>query len=181
MAARRTLVTDLVSACFPPAVRKHRTLIAGLVSVGFLMAARPADLIVYNASPSIPPGFYVRVGGAVVSGSLVTVRARDVAGAYATWRGFTGERDRLIKRVAASEGALVCASGDDIRVGVRRVRRLAQDRSGHALPSWQGCRVLRPGEVFLLGDTADSFDSRYFGVVENAAIEGVWRPLLSAH
>ena len=32
-------------------------------------------------------------------------------------------------------------------------------------------------EVFLLGDTADSFDSRYWGPVRLTAIDGVWRPL----
>jgi type IV secretory pathway protease TraF len=48
---------------------------------------------------------------------------------------------------------------------------------GRVLPTWRGCRVLHDGEFFVIGDTPDSFDSRYFGVVRADQIEGVWRPL----
>lgn len=37
--------------------------------------------------------------------------------------------------------------------------------------------TLAVDEVFLMGDTPDSFDSRYFGPVNTADIEGVWRPV----
>ena len=57
------------------------------------------------------------------------------------------------------------------------VARLAWDTAGRVLPSWDGCRTLAADEVFLLGDTADSFDSRYWGPVRTTAIDGVWRPL----
>ncbi len=142
-----------------------------------LLLARPLDWIVYNATPSVPRGFYVRLSAAPARGSFVTVRARDVALSYAAWRGFSQPRDRFIKRVAATGGDRVCASAADVTVGRLRVERLTRDRGGRRLPSWNGCRVLQADEFFLLGDTPDSFDSRYFGVVTRAMIEGVWRPL----
>jgi type IV secretory pathway protease TraF len=36
---------------------------------------------------------------------------------------------------------------------------------------------LAANEVLLLGDTADSFDGRYWGPVSVDLIEGVWRKL----
>ncbi|MBY0565718.1 MAG: S26 family signal peptidase [Hyphomonadaceae bacterium] len=48
--------------------------------------------------------------------------------------------------------------------------------SGVTLPTWTGCRTLRD-EVFLLGDTPDSFDGRYWGPTSVELIEGAWRAI----
>jgi len=143
-----------------------------------LLAGRGEPLLIYNASPSAPVGFYVRDERAAAPGMFVTVRAAAVAPDYARLRGFDDETDRFIKRIAAGAGVRVCAEGDTVRVGARLVLpRQARDSSGRALPAWSECRMLRQGEVFLLGQTADSFDSRYWGPVHVDVIDGVWRPL----
>jgi type IV secretory pathway protease TraF len=55
---------------------------------------------------------------------------------------------------------------------------LPADRLGRPLPSWQQCRHLRPGEVFLLSVTnRASFDSRYFGPLSASAVIGVAHPV----
>ncbi len=92
-------------------------------------------------------------------------------------RHFTDRGDRFIKRVAAREGVRVCAEGQSVSVGPETLTRATHDSAGRALPTWEGCRVLHAGEVFLLGETRDSFDSRYFGIVREDAIEGVWKRL----
>jgi type IV secretory pathway protease TraF len=61
--------------------------------------------------------------------------------------------------------------------GVAVAQRRRHDSVGRALPTWSGCRTLSETEVFLLGDSEDSFDGRYWGVVRVDQIEGVWRPL----
>ena len=43
---------------------------------------------------------------------------------------------------------------------------------GEPLPSWQGCTSLNEGQVFLPGDTAGSYDGRYFGVTRANEIIG---------
>jgi conjugative transfer signal peptidase TraF len=153
--------------------------IAGAAAIGLLAfaAADRPDLILHNDSASVPEGFYVRVNTTPGIGAFVTVRAVDVAPPYATLRRFADPGDRLIKRVAASGGAEVCAKGALVMVGAMRLVRQRQDREGRALPTWRGCHVLRGGEFFLVGETSDSFDSRYFGIVRADQIEGVWRPL----
>ncbi|MGV2480562.1 UNVERIFIED_CONTAM: S26 family signal peptidase, partial [Salmonella enterica subsp. enterica serovar Weltevreden] len=46
------------------------------------------------------------------------------------------------------------------------------------LPSWQQCRRLESGELFLLSVTNPaSFDSRYFGPVSASAVIGVAHPV----
>jgi type IV secretory pathway protease TraF len=57
-------------------------------------------------------------------------------------------------------------------------RRAACRPLGRPLPSWQQCRRLEPGELFLLSVTNPaSFDSRYFGPVSASAVIGVAHPV----
>jgi conjugative transfer signal peptidase TraF len=132
-------------------------------------------VVLFNATPSVPTGFYVRTDAPMREGAFVSVRAVDVAEDYATLRGFTDAGDRFIKRIAARAGVRVCAEGESVSVGTVSYARQRSDSAGRTLPTWEGCHVLHDGEVFLLGDTPDSFDSRYFGPVSVADIEGVWR------
>lgn len=152
-------------------------LAAGAVAIIIVSIDIAPDFIVYNSSTSIPRGFYVRDVGAPLRGAIVTVRAVDVAPDYARLRDFIDLDDRFIKRVSAIDGDVVCAEGPAVTInGVQAAERMAHDAAGRALPTWSGCRTLQD-EVFLLGDTSDSFDGRYWGPVPLTAIEGVWRPL----
>lgn len=155
--------------------------IGAAAAAAFLLSLTSSrgDLILFNASASAPEGFYVRDKGGPRRGAFATVRAADVAGAYARLRHFDGARDRFIKRIAAGMGDLVCARGQSVIVATRVLWRLNRDGQGRALPQWQGCRRLGPGEWFLLGDADGSFDSRYWGPVTSAEIEGVWRPMFN--
>jgi type IV secretory pathway protease TraF len=85
----------------------------------------------------------------------------------------------LIKRVAAVGGDAVCSDGRGLVSpgGVHPVR--SRDRQGQPLSPWSGCRRLGPGELFLLGDTAGSFDSRYFGPVSRDEVRGVYREVMT--
>jgi type IV secretory pathway protease TraF len=143
-------------------------------------AGSASPLVLYNGSPSVPVGFYLRTD-AREPGAFVTVRAAAVAPAYARLRGFDDDSDRFIKRIAAGAGARVCAEGAAVTLGRRTLRRALRDSTQRPLPAWSGCRTLRADEVFLLGDGDDSFDSRYFGPVRLDLIDGVWRPLVSGH
>ncbi|MGE0531900.1 MAG: S26 family signal peptidase [Hyphomonadaceae bacterium] len=145
------------------------------LGIGFVAVSTLSDVVIYNASPSMPQGIYVRMHTPIVRHSIVTVRARDVALNYATARRFTDADDRFLKRVVALEGDVVCAFGPLVTINHElTLQRRTVDSVGRALPTWSGCRRLR-GQVFLIGDTADSFDGRYWGPVASEQIEGVWR------
>jgi len=57
-------------------------------------------------------------------------------------------------------------------------RALDRDSRGRVLPTWNGCRVLAVGEVFLMNwQSEDSFDGRYFGPLPASTIVGRADPL----
>jgi conjugative transfer signal peptidase TraF len=149
-----------------------------LLAAGTWLGALNGPLIIYNHSPSIPIGFYVRSARIPARGAIVTVRAADASPAEARRRRFDGPGDFFIKRIAALGGDLVCAHGRRLEInGALRAVRRERDASEHVLQHWCGCRKLRRNEALLLGDSPDSYDGRYFGPVAVAAITGVWRPL----
>ena len=155
-------------------------LIAACVALAALAAAslRAGDIVLHNHSPSMPQGLYLRTDAHPARGRVVTVRAMDVAPEAAHARRFDEAGDRFLKRVAGLHGDLVCAQGRDVSLNVERLApRLATDATGGALETWNGCRRLEASELFLLGDSADSFDGRYWGPVEMSDIEGVWEKL----
>jgi type IV secretory pathway protease TraF len=84
-----------------------------------------------------------------------------------------------VKHVAALPGQSVCRNGltvsvDAVKVGEARER----DSRGRTLPSWQDCRVIALGQVFLMNAlSADSLDGRYFGPFPAASIVGRAAPL----
>ncbi|MDQ8029378.1 MAG: S26 family signal peptidase [Brevundimonas sp.] len=143
-----------------------------------LVSERPA-LALINESPSVPRGVYVRVvGAAPVRGDTVALAQPPGSRVYLGGLGMPGEV-RLLKRVAGSASDEACRIGDRLQVGGRTVTVLRTDRRGVNLPQWSGCRRLEAGEVFLLGDTPGSFDSRYFGPVRVTDLDGVFREILT--
>lgn len=149
-----------------------------LLAFGALAARRPA-LALINESPSLPRGLYLRdLAGPPEKGAIVAVAQPDEVRPYLARRGMP-EDVRLIKRVAATGGDFVCSDGRWLRTPGRTVSVHARDRMGWRLPVWRDCRRLAPDERILLGDTADSLDSRYFGPVTTDRIEGVYREALT--
>lgn len=155
-------------------------LIAGAVACAALLVAalHTGDVALYNGTPSMPVGVYVRSDRAIAPGAIVTVRATDVAPSYATARSFTKPGNRFLKRIAATAGDVVCAYGPNVWInGESLPERQTQDTSGRHLPTWSGCFTLSRGQVLLVGETPDSFDGRYWGPTPVSRIEGVWRRL----
>lgn len=149
-----------------------------VVACAALMTAHAQPVVIYNPSHSVPSGFYLRSSEPPRRGDFVTVAAVEVAPEYASLRGYADRSDHFLKRIAASEGQLVCAEDETISIGGARVAtRIERDTDGRTLPTWRGCRRLAAGELFLLGDTDDSFDGRYWGPITMNLIEGVWTPI----
>jgi type IV secretory pathway protease TraF len=149
--------------------------LAALAALFFAGGANP-DVVLFNHSPSVPIGFYVRDSGDLAHGTFVTVRARDVAPVEAAAHAYDDEGDRFIKRLAAIGGQEVCSDGRVLRVDGRDAA-IIQIGAG-APPAWIGCRTLGSSEILLLGDSPDSFDGRYWGPISANLIEGRWRPAL---
>lgn len=145
-----------------------------LLSLGAVVSQFGVKLAIVNESPSLPKGLYLRAPiSSPKVGAIVAFRPPPAAKAYLRELGMPPD-GLLLKRVAAAAGDEVCASRRVVTTPTRRVDVRASDRHGRALPTWSGCKRLAPGDVFVLGDTAASFDSRYFGPVPRQALVGVF-------
>jgi conjugative transfer signal peptidase TraF len=152
--------------------------IMGIGLVGFSIVAHPRPAIIWNASASVPVGLYRVTSGLPRRSDLVLVRTPDFVMALADKRHYLPSGVPLVKRIAAVEGDLVCASKGVVAInGVKAVRQLITDRAGRLLPRWKGCQKLVWDEFFLLAEAPDSFDSRYFGPVKNTRVIGRLVPL----
>ncbi|MGV8180285.1 S26 family signal peptidase [Pseudomonas aeruginosa] len=152
----------------------------GLVALGWAMFGASSPRVVYNASDSVPAGWYhITSTGSLAAGDLVLVRLPAHAATLAAQRGYLPSHVPLLKSVAAVSPQIVCAQGDQMLVdGHVVVRRLYRDQQGRALPFWQACRRLVGDELFLLSTSnPESFDSRYFGPIRASAVIGQAQPL----
>ena len=162
--------------------------VCGLAALAWASFVHPLPRLIYNPSDSVAIGWY-RVdpqGHGIDSlphsfsvGSIVLITLPPDAAALAAQRGYLPARVPLLKRVGAVAPQEVCIAGGIVRIdGVPLAAALLADRWGRPLPSWQQCRRLEPGELFLLSVTnPSSFDSRYFGPVAASAVIGVAHPV----
>jgi conjugative transfer signal peptidase TraF len=143
------------------------------------VALPPTPRLVWNASASAPVGLYLVSPGEVPeSGDIVVARLSNVYRRLAAERHYLPANVPLVKRVAAVAGDEVCASSHSISInGALVAERKAFDGRGRWMPFWLGCVRLRGQQLFLLMDTAGSFDGRYFGVTDGSDVIGKARLL----
>ena len=191
--ARRPLSRTLAVSDTPPSGRldaprttrrsaRLRTLIVMLAAVIACLGApyvHPPVRIFYNPSPSIACGWYLIVPPRRLRvGMLVIAHIPSWAARLAAERNYLPITVPVIKRIAAADGESVCERSGRLAIDGHVVARaLTADSTGRPLPAWHGCRILGRGEFLLLGDTWDSYDSRYFGPIAARAVLGRAIPL----
>ena len=155
----------------------------GLVALAVSAARVPAGSqvrMVYNTSDSVPRGWY-RIGPAesLQVGDIVLAWLPAEAAALAAQRGYLPNGIPLLKRIGAVAPQNVCIDGHSVSIdGVPVAVAKSADGHGHPMSSWQQCRRLSDGELFLLSATNPaSFDSRYFGPIAASAVIGAAHPL----
>lgn len=140
----------------------------------------PTLLLVWNVSASIPVGLYRIVRDeAPHRGELVALRPSPALARYMAARRYVEAGALLVKPVAAVSGQQVCRKDLTVTIdGAKVATALVTDNKRRSLPTWTGCRRLRPGTVFPLAPAARaSFDGRYFGPVATSSIVGRAVPL----
>ena len=151
----------------------------GLALLLASILAKRHPLIIWNQSSSAPIGLYWVEQEPPRAGDLAVVRLPEHTADLAARRDYLPLSAYLLKRVAGTGGDRICRHGGNVFIGSAFVARaLEADHRERALPQWQGCRILRPGEFFLLSRTPASFDSRYFGPVAAQYVVGCARPIL---
>jgi type IV secretory pathway protease TraF len=126
-------------------------------------------MAVYNPSPSMPTGWYLRIPLEPAVGRIVVIDPPQGA-ISAGWP----EGVRLIKPIAAAGGDHVCvASRTDVLVNGKALAPVEP----YPAPRWDGCRTLEPDELFLLAPhRIDSVDGRIYGPIGKRDVLGVFVP-----
>lgn len=164
-------------------IRAPKTLFvmgAALTLIGASFTIRSDPLFVWNASASVPIGFYaITPNERPKVGDLVAVRPPAALAKWMFESGYLGRDTVLLKRIAALPGTEVCRTGTTILVDSATVAEARErDRIGRPLPVWRGCRTLRDGQVFFLNaEHPSSLDGRYFGPLGAETIIGGAAPL----
>lgn len=157
--------------------RRRRAMLLSICAAAVAMLVVPVSAnsarLVWNVTKSAPTGLYSIEQGGWSVGDRVAVRPTELLADDLERRGVLSRGKLLIKRIVAGQGDKVCRDGVDVTVN-GAVAAVARDvsGSGEKLPVWLGCRTLGPSDVLLLGDTADSYDGRYFGVTSADDILG---------
>ena len=130
---------------------------------------------IWNASKSVPIGLYrLQPITTLAVTELVAIQPPDLLAAFLDLNGYLPIGVPMLKRVLALPGQTVCRNGLAIAVnGIVVGQAHERDGRGRPLPSWQGCRVIADGDVFVMNwQSADSLDSRYFGPLPASAVIG---------
>jgi conjugative transfer signal peptidase TraF len=178
---------------FPPVHRGRAQAVCGVACAGMVAALAGADVagLRINDTPSMPRGLWrmVDVQAPLRPGEVVVICPPDTRPArLGAARGYIpagacpGGYEPLVKPIAATVGDRVAVSADGVTVNGQTVPGsvpLAHDSAGRPLsPVPAGAYRVPPGAVWLLsGHDPRSFDSRYFGPVPVANVQGVARPV----
>jgi type IV secretory pathway protease TraF len=138
-------------------------------------------LIIINETISMTKGAYVRTGEATTlkHGDIIAVPMNASAKAYLTTKLGYPAKTMLIKRIAGLSGDTMCRRNGIVTINAQTVPAVRRDALGNLLPFWRECHLLLTDEVFLLGDHASSFDSRYFGPVTRSELSGTYKAVMT--
>ena len=147
--------------------------------ISWLLAHRQ---IVINTSPSVAPGIYLRVDERPAVGRIVDFRIPARAWPYIRERtGHAGRRWYILKPIAAGPGDEVNTMGRWLYINDRKIAPIyTHDEKGRLLPHWRADCVLGPHEYFVYSSRIwNSFDSRYYGPIQQGQITAVRAPLVT--
>lgn len=141
--------------------------------------ARSNPVLIWNASPSVPTGLYLIEKRRLDLGEIAVLRPPNWAASLANERGYLPQSALLLKPVVARKGDIVCRFGLFVFVNDRlHAAALQHDKMNRLLPSWRGCLRLGGAQIFVMSRHKDSFDSRYFGPVDDNNVIGVGKLII---
>jgi len=146
--------------------------IAIVITMSIWLIPRP--LLIWNASKSVPIGWYLVEHRQPKLHEIAVVKLADWPELYAASRGYLPTNVWLLKPVSGLAPSAVCRFGSHVFVDGNLVARAKLfDHKHRVLPHWKGCHALNSDEVFLIAGPKNSFDSRYFGSVKLDQVIGV--------
>jgi len=156
-------------------------LFVGSIAAVCSVFAQP--LIIYNATDSLPHGIYrVIKQQNYKRGDLIVFPVPEQVRRLVIQRDWLKPDSYLIKTVAAINGDNVWITCGQVFVNGKSFGAIKKkDRQGLPLPSLAFKDKLSAGKIAVFQRSDDSFDSRYFGPIDERDIIGKAVPILVFH
>jgi type IV secretory pathway protease TraF len=150
----------------------------GLAGLAVKPLIDPEPLLIWNASDSVPVGWYFVTKRPPKVGEITVIKPPDWVHLYASERGYLPQNAWLLKPIYAAHPSIICRFGSHVFVDGKYVAKAKiKDRKRRLLPVWKGCKHLGTSQYFVLGVRTGSFDSRYFGPVHADQAIGIAKRL----
>lgn len=173
----------------PSFAKISRYAVGGVAVAMLAMLGVKAAGFRFNATPSIPVGIYRETGGTAQKGDLVAF-CPPAASPFleALRRRYIEPGDcpsgsyEMLKRILAAKGDRVEIGPEGVRINGRLVPYSAPqlaDGAGRSLPGLNSEWTLGDGEILVLGDSAASFDARYFGPISARQVTAPLKPVVT--
>ena len=162
---------------------KHHKIMLALATVGIAFLAmkpitNPVPLVIWNASESIPIGWYFVAKRQPKIGEIAVIKPTDWVQIYTSSRGYLPQNVWLFKPIYAANPSIICRFGSHVFVDRKHVAKAKiVDKMHRVLPVWKGCKALSSTQYFVIGQRRDSFDSRYLGPIKKRQVMGTAFPL----
>ena len=164
-------------------MKKKLAIILGMcVVVTFILEETP-KVIYFNATSSLPQGFYLRIpakeyhrGDYIVYEPSEDVKALIVKNDWGD-----GERD-FLKKVGATAGEKYSVDAETLNFEIegKYIGQVYEtDNAGNVLPKLRGEFEVPKGYVLPIATSARSFDGRYSGVIAESRIKARVVPILT--
>jgi type IV secretory pathway protease TraF len=158
--------------------KKRRKIILAMAALGIAFLAvkpliNPVPVVIWNASESVPIGWYFVAKRQPRIGEIAAIKPTDWVQIYASSRGYLPQDVWLLKPIYAVHPSIICRFRSHVFVDGKYVAKAKRrDKMHRLLPMWNGCKPLTSTQYFVLGRHRDSFDSRYFGLIEKHQVVG---------
>lgn len=147
--------------------KKCVVLLALFLTVGVI-----GDRLVWPVTGSVEPRLLIATFGVPAKGDYINIEMSHPMLA-------THEIGVMTKRVGCMPGETLSRQGEEFFCQGEPVGKLlTHTTDGRPLTpfAWQGGEI-PPGKVYLVGDHLRSFDSRYFGLVDQKDLQKLWAVL----
>jgi type IV secretory pathway protease TraF len=157
---------------------KHHRIFFAIATIAFVFLAakplvNPVPLLIWNASESVPIGWYVVAKRQPMIGEIAVIKPADWVQLYASSRGYLPKNVWLLKPIFATNPSIICRFGSYVFVNGKYVAKVKiVDKLHRRLPVWKGCEALTSTQYFVISRRRNSFDSRYFGPIEKGQVVG---------
>lgn len=160
-----------------------------LILLGLLFLFLLGFTIQFNSEGILPAGVYRAIHSTVQRGDIVESCLPRIISTYARMRDYIGtgscpgSAGTVTLIVAGMSPDTVTLKQDSVSINGTPLPDSATQEQDHkkryipAIP--RGVYPLSEGQLWLMGDQIDSWDSRYFGSIDKIQIRSILRPIIT--